>query len=82
MKPRYEEVGVFSEDYAAVKLDERWGYIHKKRGIAIAPRFKSAQRFHNGLAAVERNGKWGYVNKQGNMAIDFQFEWNADMEFN
>ena len=70
----------FSEGLAAVKIDQKWGYINRQGNIIIKPEFMGAQDFSEGLAAViDVSGKWGYIDKTGNFVIKPNF--NHVLEF-
>jgi hypothetical protein len=60
----------FSEGFAAVYIDNRYGYIDKKGEMKGAPRFDRAGRFSGGLAAVQIKGKYGYVDGSGAMVVN------------
>ena len=62
---RYEYLEPFKEGLAAVKKDEKWGYIDKNEKIIIPFQYDDASEFSEGLAAVEKNGKWIYIDKTG-----------------
>ncbi len=61
--------------FAAVKVNDKWGYINKTGKYVIEPQFDDAYGFSdNGLASVEVNGKYGYINKTGKFVIEPQFD--------
>ena len=43
--PRFEEAGSFSEGYASVLIDGKYGYIDAKGRMAIGPQFYAAEAF-------------------------------------
>ncbi len=56
----------FHEGLAAVKINNKWGYINKKGEIEIACKYKNASNFNNSVALVQnKNGRGFYINKQG-----------------
>jgi len=67
--PLYRKVGCFSEEFARIKIDEKWGYINKANQKVIKPQYKDAHDFQEGLAAVKLNGKYGFIDKTGKMVI-------------
>lgn len=75
---KFESVGSFSEGYANVRINDKWGYINKKFEIVIEPQFKSCNQFSEGLAAfmIEScNGdKWGFIDRQGKAVIEPKFD--------
>ena len=51
---------------AAVRLDDKWGYIDTTGKFVIEPKFQYAGSFRNGMARVETNDKkWGYIDMTG-----------------
>ena len=78
--PSVCEAGDFSEGLAAVKIEQKWGYINRQGKIAIKPQFMGAQDFSEGLAAViDVSGRWGYIDRTGNFVIKPRF--NHVLEF-
>ncbi len=59
----------FSEQLAAVGLDDKWGYIDKTGKFVIAAQFYSALPFSEHLARVKGDNKWGYIDHSGKMVI-------------
>lgn len=52
--PKYDEVGWFSEGFAAVKSGTKWGYINKAGKLVIPAKFTVAKPFRKGFMP---NGK-------------------------
>ncbi|MCE7217546.1 WG repeat-containing protein [Campylobacter coli] len=73
-KPKFDNLGVFSEGLAGVKLNGKWGFIDKNGEFAIKPKFNAVWGFSEGLAAVELNGKWGFIDKSGKFVIKPKFD--------
>lgn len=66
VKPVYDNVGAFSEGYAAVNVNGFWGYINLQGKLVIKPVFKSAWAFHEGKAHVlPFDEKEKYIDKKG-----------------
>ena len=59
----------FSEQLAAVGLDDKWGYIDKTGRFVIAAQFYSGLPFSEHLARVKGDHKWGYIDHSGTMVI-------------
>ena len=79
--PQLEEldkVAGFSDGFAAVKRDGKWGWIDKT-GRLFLPPLSSPPNFHEGLSSFERDGKWGYMDTKGTVVI--QPEWEEAGEF-
>lgn len=75
-----EEACAFQDDYAAVKIKDKWGFIDKSGKVVINPQFEEASEFSGGLAAVaskkDKDSKelnWGYINTEGKIVINPQF---------
>ncbi|MEQ1762176.1 MAG: WG repeat-containing protein, partial [Pyrinomonadaceae bacterium] len=85
IKPQFDKVTDFSEDLAAVLVDDKWGYIDRKGNVVIKPRWKPNERyidpanpFKEGIAVVVENAYWaedgdsylcGYIDKTGEYII-------------
>ena len=81
----YDNAMDFSDDFAAVKKDGKWGYINKN-GVTVIPfDFDScasadatgndcAFAFAGGLAPVSKNGKFGIINKKAETVVEFEFD--------
>ncbi|MBS1762980.1 MAG: WG repeat-containing protein [Bacteroidetes bacterium] len=48
IKPKYNDVGWFSEGMAAVKVGSKWGYINRDGKLVIPARYTVAKPFHKG----------------------------------
>ena len=57
----YKEALDFSEGYAAVKDDEKAGFINEKGEKWREFTFEETRSVHNKLAFAKENGKWGIV---------------------
>ena len=55
----------FSEDMAAVKDGDKWGFVGRDGQIAIAPAYEEAHDFHEDLAVVSKGGKSFFIDKTG-----------------
>jgi hypothetical protein len=66
----------FSEGYAAVMQDHKWGYIDKTGKIVIPFSFGAAQPFGNGRAAVGTGptAQFGYINTKGEFPLELRYE--------
>ncbi|MBK7307044.1 MAG: WG repeat-containing protein [Chitinophagaceae bacterium] len=54
----YQFVYSFSEGFAAVSLNDKWGFIDKTGMVTVNIKYDGAQRFSDGFAIVVLNGKW------------------------
>ena len=72
-----ESVGWFDDAFpftkvglAAVKVDEKWGYVDKSGSWVISPKFDGAYNFlDNGVAIIRQENKWGHINTKGEFII-------------
>lgn len=70
---KYDQLGIFSEGYAAVRKGEKWGYINAK-GEEVIPVNIDAHcvgRFSEGLAFVADRGmeNFSVIDKKGNVVF-------------
>lgn len=70
---KYDEAGAFSDGFAAVLLDGKWGFINRDGILEIKNKYDEVKYFSEGLAAVRLDSLWGYINNTGNVVIDLQF---------
>jgi len=71
----YEAVRIFNDStYAAVRVNNKWGFIDKDGNYFIEPSFEEARSFSCGLAAVKTTGDWGFIDESGSFVIAPTFE--------
>lgn len=75
----YEDADVFFDEYAAVKINGKWGFIDTEGNIFIEPKYDEAKTFSYGYAAVCMGDEWFYIDTQGNKCIEGDFEDACDM---
>ncbi len=78
-KANYDDVGDFSDGYAAVaKYDVKgtlkWGYVDTTGTLIIPTEWSSASAFTNGLAIVSKNGKYGVIDTTGTLVVPLSFD--------
>jgi hypothetical protein len=83
----WQEAHDFHEGLAAVKRDDKWGFMDSNGKLVVEPVWKDAHDFHHGRAAVNsaETGFWGYLAPDGSLAMaavwteaaDFT-EWNVN----
>lgn len=74
VEPKYDDVGEFSNNMAAVCMAGKWGYVNRD-GVQVIPyKFEYAGEFTSHLAPVSLMGKFGYVDKRGNVEIPYKFD--------
>lgn len=82
LKEEYSEVRPFKDGMAAVKKNEKWGFINKQGIVSVPIVYDNVCDFSEGLAAVEQNGKCGFVDKSGRVVIPTKYEpVSADIKF-
>lgn len=54
---------------AAVKLDDKWGFVNKNGKVAIPCIYDEVYSFSGGLTTVKLDRKWGVINKQGKFVL-------------
>jgi hypothetical protein len=83
VEPQFKAVSYVNDGMAAVKLNDKWGYIDIKGQLVIPAQFDDAGSFSEGMAAVakhvrESNGyikatEWGYIDKTGKLKIEHRY---------
>jgi len=70
----FEDARLFSSGtLAAVKINDRWGFVDQNGSIIIEPKYDEARSFSYGLAAVKIAGKWGFIDETGEIKINAEF---------
>ena len=72
---QFDDAGCFSEGFASVKSNDKWGFIDTKGKIVIPCVYDSAQDFSEGFASVKSNDKWGVINQSGEFVIPPIADW-------
>ena len=63
---KYDDASSFREGLAAVKINNKYGFIDKTGTVVIPAKFDGAGYFDNGKAQVVLNGRWFYIDRNGN----------------
>lgn len=71
---KYDELGEFSEGFAAVKKDGKWGFINTKGKDVIPCRYDGVYSFSEGFAMVENEDKYGFINTKGQEVIPCKYD--------
>ena len=77
-EPKFDYVGEFSEGFAKVKLNGKWGYVNTKGDCLVEPKFDWIGRFSEGFARIRLNNTWGYVNTKGDCLVEPKFDDTCD----
>lgn len=64
----------FRTNFAAVNVNDKYGFINKKGEIVIQPIYEKADGFNKGLAAVKVDNKWGFIDTLGNFIIQPKYD--------
>ena len=73
MSSKYQEVCDFSEGFAWVELNGKYGFIDESGREVVPCRYDYAESFINGLAKVNLNGKYGFIDKSGREAVPCRY---------
>ena len=87
VSPQYDKIDYPFEGYAAVQLDNKWGFIDQK-GIRIIPCiYDTVRRFRNGTVAVGKRApstggiKYGISNQSGEIVISLKYDDIGNLRF-
>ena len=72
--PSIRRFWCFNESLAAVRVDEKWGFIDKTGHLLIPLQYDYAWNFKEDVAAVKQNGKWGFIDKAGQEFLPFLYD--------
>ena len=64
-----EDCKDFSENLAAVKIGQKWGFIGRNLMMKIRPEYDSVSNFQEGVAAVKIGQKWGVIDNTGKQIV-------------
>lgn len=77
---QFEDAKPFvSEQYAAVKNNDKWGYVNTDGKLVIRYKYSDANSFSNGVAGVKKKGKWGLMKQNEKMVLDPMFNGVSSM---
>ncbi len=72
----FEDPSGFSEGLAAIRVNDKYGFINKQCDFVIEPTFAYADSFSDGLAAVkDASYLAGFIDKSGKWVIEPRFDW-------
>lgn len=80
IKPRFDQIGDFSNGLAPVLVEQKWGYINKAGEMKISPQFDFAREFSEGLAIVSINERAGVIDCKGQWVERPRYDltnWNS-----
>lgn len=86
IEPVYDEAGKFREGLAAVKKDEKWGYINQRGEVIIDFEYDHATEFNGGMAGTAifdparaqydpQPLLWGLINIEGKQLAEYRYSY-------
>lgn len=74
-KETYDRAELFCEGLAAVKKEDKWGFIDRQGNLVIDYQYDNIYGgFSQGLIAVEKESVWRFIGIDGEWAFDMDFE--------
>ena len=72
----FDDVQMFEGDNpAAVKVNDKWGYVFKNGTYAIEPKYTNPVKSYSlNIAPFYDGNKWGYMDSEGKAVIEPQFD--------
>jgi hypothetical protein len=68
--PRYDWVGTFSDNRAAVRLGGLYGFVDEAGREIVTPQYRIVDDYKFGFAQVDVDGKSGLIDRDGKMVIE------------
>jgi hypothetical protein len=68
--PRYDWVGKFSDNRAAVRLGGLYGFVDEEGREIVKPHYRIVDDYKFGFAQVDVDGKSGVIDRDGKMVIE------------
>src|SRR3984885_9583547 len=68
--PRYDWVGKFSDNRAAVRLGGLYGFVDEEGREIVKPHYRIVDDYKFGFAQVDVDGKSGLIDRDGKMVIE------------
>ena len=74
----YDSVGNFVDNYAMVRVGDKYGLINEKGEEVLAPEYDDIGKYEEhplrcGYISVEKDGLFGIADAQGNLTCDFRY---------
>ena len=70
---KYDEADFFSEGFAGVKLNGKWGFVDKSGKVVVPIKYDQVSSFYYGLAQVKLDGEFRYIYKLGNKYVPLKY---------
>jgi hypothetical protein len=71
--PRYDWVGTFSENRAAVRVGGLYGFVDEEGREVVKPQYRIVDDYTFGFAQVDVDGKSGLIDRDGKMVIERKY---------
>jgi WG containing repeat len=68
--PRYDWVGTFSDNRAAVRVGGLYGFVDEEGREVVKPQYRIVDDYKFGFAQVDVDGKSGLIDRDGTMVIE------------
>jgi hypothetical protein len=73
--PRYDWVGPFADNRAAVRLHGLYGFVDEDGREVVTPQYRIVEDYHFGFAQVDVDGKSGLIDRDGRMVIEPKYDF-------
>lgn len=70
----YDSAKDFSEGLAAVKRNDKWGYIDGTGAVVVPLKYDEVESFSEGLAVVVQDWRYGFIDKTGEVAVPLEYD--------
>jgi len=70
----YDDAKSFSEGYAPVEIDGKWGLIDNKFNMVLDCQYEDLGEVCDGFIAARKQGKSGLINTKGEVVVDFKYD--------
>lgn len=75
VQPKYDYIYSFDGDFAAVKLNGKWGYIDEYGKIIGSIEYDDVRlATSEGIGMVSKNNKWGYIDRNGHLITNIDYD--------
>jgi hypothetical protein len=75
LEGKYDNVWDAAEGLAAVKKDDKWGFVDTSGTVVIPIQFDDPATFKQGYTQVRKEGKAGVIDKKGTVLVPFQYDY-------
>jgi hypothetical protein len=68
--PRYDWVGMFSDNRAAVRVGGLYGFVDEEGREVVKPQYRLVDDYKFGFAQVDVDGKSGLIDRDGDLVVE------------